>query len=126
MARRRIRLIGGTVPEPDVFQAIAHPARRQLLDALRVREQPVRELAARFQVSRPATSQHLRLLLDANLVTERRLGRENLYQLNAEPLFQVRDWVAFYEEFWRSRLIGLRGTLAELAGEDPEDWGGAR
>jgi DNA-binding transcriptional ArsR family regulator len=103
------------MPELDVFQAIAHPARRQLLDALREREQPVRELAARFQVSRPATSQHLRLLLDSGLVAERRVGRENLYRLTAEPLAEVDGWLAFYEDFWHDRLRKLGGTLAELA-----------
>jgi len=106
---------GGPVPKPDVFQALAHPARRQLLDALREREQPVRELAARFEVSRPATSQHLRVLLESGLVGERRVGRENLYRLTAEPLAEVSGWLAFYEDFWRGRLQKLGGTLAELA-----------
>jgi DNA-binding transcriptional ArsR family regulator len=113
-----MRLVSTTMPEADVFQAIAHPARRKLLDALREREQPVRELAARFDVSRPATSQHLRVLLDANLVTERRVGRENLYRITAEPLAEVSGWLSFYEDFWRTRLKGLRGTLAELAVAD--------
>lgn len=108
------------MPEPDVFQAIAHPARRQLLDALREREQPVRELAARFQVSRPATSQHLRLLLDAGLATERRSGRENFYTLTPEPLVEVSEWLSFYEDFWSERMKALRGTLAELAGGRPD------
>jgi DNA-binding transcriptional ArsR family regulator len=103
------------MPEFDVFQAIAHPARRQLLDALREREQPVRDLAARFAASRPATSQHLRILLDAGLVSERRAGRENLYRLTPEPLAEVSGWLAIYEEFWRGRRNGLRSTLAELA-----------
>ena len=105
------------MPEADVFQAIAHPARRQLLDALREREQPVRELAARFQVSRPATSQHLRILLESGLVAERRAGRENLYRLTPEPLAQVGGWLSFYEAFWRDRLKGLRSTLDALAQE---------
>jgi DNA-binding transcriptional ArsR family regulator len=115
---KRMRQVGATMPEADVFQAIAHPARRQLLDALREREQPVRELAARFDVSRPATSQHLRVLLDAKLVSERRVGRENLYRITAEPLAEVSGWLSFYEGFWRTRLKGLRGTLAELAVAD--------
>ncbi len=105
--------------ESDVFQAIAHPARRQLLDALREREQPVRELAARFQVSRPATSQHLRVLLGVGLVAERRAGRERLYRLTPEPLAEVSGWLACYEEFWRDRIKELRSTLAALADAEP-------
>jgi DNA-binding transcriptional ArsR family regulator len=99
------------VPELDVFQAIAHPARRELLDALRSGELPVRTLAERFDSSRPATSQHLRLLLDAGLVGERRLGRENLYRLTPEPLVEVESWVRAYEQFWNTRLRALRDVL---------------
>jgi DNA-binding transcriptional ArsR family regulator len=99
------------MPEVDVFQAIAHPARRELLDALRAGELPVRALAERFDSSRPATSQHLRLLLDAGLVGERRAGRENLYRLTAEPLVEVGSWLSTYERFWNARLRALRDVL---------------
>jgi DNA-binding transcriptional ArsR family regulator len=99
------------MPDVDVFQAIAHPARRKLLDALAVGEFPVRELANRFDTSRPAISQHLRLLLDAGLVAERRSGRQNLYRLTPEPLVEVQDWIATYEQFWATRLRALRSTL---------------
>ncbi len=102
------------MPETDVYQAIAHPARRALLDALRVNELPVRELAGLFDSSRPATSQHLRVLLAAGLVSERREGRENLYRLTAEPLGQVSHWIGFYEEFWASRLRDLRTVVDGL------------
>jgi DNA-binding transcriptional ArsR family regulator len=102
------------MPDPDVFYAIAHPARRQLLDVLRQREQPVHELAARFASSRPATSQHLRVLLDAGLISERRAGRENLYRLTPEPLAIVGDWLSDYEQFWAERLTALRVMLNEL------------
>jgi DNA-binding transcriptional ArsR family regulator len=99
------------MPDLDVFQAIAHPARRELLDALRAGELPVRSLAERFDSSRPATSQHLRLLLDAGLVGERRLGRENLYRLTPEPLAEVESWLQTYEQFWKSKLHALRTVL---------------
>ncbi|HMH58994.1 MAG TPA: metalloregulator ArsR/SmtB family transcription factor [Galbitalea sp.] len=101
------------MPEVDVFQAIAHPARRELLDALRSQELPVRTLAQRFKSSRPATSQHLRVLLDAGLVAERRHGRENLYRLTAEPLVSVENWLSQYEQFWSARLRSLRQVLGE-------------
>jgi DNA-binding transcriptional ArsR family regulator len=102
------------LPEIDVFQAIAHPSRRELLDALRAGELPVRALAERFDSSRPATSQHLRVLLDASLVNERRVGRENLYRLTPEPLVQVESWIGNYEEFWKTRLRALRTILDDI------------
>ena len=100
--------------EVNVFHAIAHPARRELLDALRDGESPVRTLAARFESSRPATSQHLRLLLDAGLVGERRLGRENFYRLTPEPLASVDSWLSHYEHFWNTKLHSLREVLGEI------------
>jgi DNA-binding transcriptional ArsR family regulator len=99
------------MPDVDVFQAIAHPSRRELLDALRTGELPVRSLAERFESSRPATSQHLRVLLDAGLVGERRIGRENLYRLTPEPLARVESWVGTYEQFWTTKLRALRTVL---------------
>ena len=64
----------------DVFTAIAHPVRRQILDLLRKEERPVKQLAASFSMSRPAISQHLRILLEVGLVAEQREGRENYYR----------------------------------------------
>jgi DNA-binding transcriptional ArsR family regulator len=74
----------------------------------------VRDLATLFASTRPATSQHLRVLLEAGLVAERRAGRENLYRLTPEPLSEVGDWVAFYEQFWTSRLRSLREVVEGL------------
>jgi len=59
-------------------------------------------------------------------VAERRVGRENLYRLTAEPLAEVGDWLAFYEDFWRDRLRKLGGALAELAASADEDQEEAR
>lgn len=100
----------------DVFQAIAHPARRRLLEDLAGGEQPVNSLAAPFAMSRPAVSQHLRVLLDAGLVVERRVGRERVYRLRAEPLREVRDWVGHYEAFRTDKL----GVLGEYLDRTPD------
>lgn len=97
----------------DVFEAIGHPARRQILDLLVMADRSVNSLAGHFAISRPAVSQHLRILLDAGLVTEERRGRERLYHLNAEQLSPVRDWLAQYERFWDNRLDQLKKVLAK-------------
>ena len=99
--------------EPDVFGAISHPARRQMLDLLVESERSVNALTESFDMSRPAVSQHLRVLLDAGLVTEQRHGRERHYRLVPERLNPVRDWIGRYERFWDDRLQRLQNVLAK-------------
>ena len=99
------------VSEPGVFGAISHPARRRMLDLLAEGDSPVNAIAANFQMSRPAVSQHLRILLDAGLVTEQRSGRERRYRLAPERLTPVRDWLAHYERFWDDNFIRLQRQL---------------
>ncbi|MDF3058703.1 MAG: transcriptional regulator, ArsR family [Rariglobus sp.] len=99
--------------QPDVFAAISHRARRQMLDLLYENERSVGDIAAHFEMSRPAVSQHLRVLLDAGLVTEQRHGRERHYQVQPECLGPVRDWIARYERFWDDRLQRLQRHLAK-------------
>jgi DNA-binding transcriptional ArsR family regulator len=101
------------VAEVDVFDAISHPARRALLDALRAGPRPVHDLAGAFAMSRPAVSQHLRVLREAALVVEKRLGRERYYRLDAAPLRRVEAWVGAYEQFWSERLKALDDVLDE-------------
>lgn len=95
------------VPTADVFAAIADPTRRRLLELVTRGDQPVNSLAAAFPMSRPAVSQHLRVLREAGLVTERKIGRERYYRLRPEPLREVSDWMSHYEQFWRERLDRL-------------------
>src|SRR5262249_23967160 len=90
--------------EPGVFVAITHPARRQMLDLLAYGDRPVNAIAENFEMSRPAVSQHHRILLDAGLVSERRHGRERRYRLVPARLWAVRDWIAHYERFWDDHL----------------------
>lgn len=95
----------------DVYQAIAHPVRRQILDELARGESSVNQLAAPFAMSRPAVSQHLRVLREAALVSEHRAGRERIYRLEPAPLREVRDWVTSYDRFWADRLDALGAHL---------------
>jgi len=98
---------------PDTFAAVGDPTRRRVLDLLSRGEMPVRQIAAPFRMSRPAISQHLRILLDAGLVVVRRDGRERYYRLRARPLRQIHDWVAHYERFWQGKLKALGAYLDE-------------
>ncbi len=93
--------------DADIFTAIAHPVRRQILDQLVGGEQSVTRLAEPFGMSRPAISQHLRVLRDVGLVAEQRHGRERQYRLQPERLYEVRAWMQKYERFWRHHLAAL-------------------
>ncbi|WP_123040384.1 ArsR/SmtB family transcription factor [Cohnella candidum] len=97
----------------DVFDAIADPNRRKLIRLLADKDEaPLHELTAQFTMGRTAVSKHLVILKEAGLVTDRKLGRETKYRLNPAPLKEVQDWVAFYEKFWKERLL-LLGKLLE-------------
>jgi DNA-binding transcriptional ArsR family regulator len=99
---------------PDVFAALANPTRRELLRLLLDRgPQPVQRLASHFDMRRPSVSEHLKVLRDAGLISERRSGRQRLYQLEPLPLREVRDWLTPYERFWREKLASLRDLLDE-------------
>jgi DNA-binding transcriptional ArsR family regulator len=104
-------MVSAVVDRSDVFSAISHPARRQMLDLLVEDERSVNAIAGHFDMSRPAVSQHLRILLDAGLVAERRQGRERIYRLIPARLAPVREWIAHYERFWDHHLARLQKHL---------------
>jgi DNA-binding transcriptional ArsR family regulator len=81
----------------DVFEALADPHRRAILERLRGGEHSVRELADGLPISRPAVSRHLRLLSDAGLVTAQPRGTQRLYRLQDEGIAAVR---AYLETVW--------------------------
>jgi DNA-binding transcriptional ArsR family regulator len=101
--------------EPDVFDAISHPARRRMLDLLCQSERSVTAITENFSMSRPAVSQHLRVLLEAGLLTEQRQGRERHYRLVPERLGPVRDWIARYDLFWDDRFLRLQKHLSKTS-----------
>jgi DNA-binding transcriptional ArsR family regulator len=94
-----------------VARAIAEPRRRQILSLVRERELSAGEIAANFEVSRPAVSQHLQVLRNAGLLSERRQGTSRLYRARPEGMVGLRD---FMDEFWTDRLARLK-LAAELA-----------
>jgi DNA-binding transcriptional ArsR family regulator len=93
------------------LHAIAEPRRREILALLADGEQPAGAIAARFDVTRPAISQHLAVLRAAGLVTERRDGTRRLYRARPEGLKDLREWL---DRFWTDRLTDLK-TAAEAA-----------
>ena len=94
-----------------VFQALADPRRRAVLDLLRAGSLSAGAIARQFPVSRPAISKHLRILRRARLVQERRDGRLRLYRLNPEPLSAVDSWLEGYRSFWQANLSSLKSLV---------------
>jgi DNA-binding transcriptional ArsR family regulator len=90
-----------------VFEVLAEPNRRQLLELLRATERPVGELVAELGVSQPAVSKHLRVLRDAGLVEVRSKAQQRLYRVRLEPLRAVDEWLEPYRRLWESRLDDL-------------------
>jgi DNA-binding transcriptional ArsR family regulator len=87
------------------LRAIAEPRRRRILQLVSKRELSAGEIAARFDVTRPAVSQHLTVLREAGLLTERRDGTRRLYRARPQGLDDVR---AFLDQFWGERLDALK------------------
>ncbi|HYD13362.1 MAG TPA: metalloregulator ArsR/SmtB family transcription factor [Allosphingosinicella sp.] len=102
----------------EVFRALADPTRRALLTMLSEEAQPVSALTAHFEMTQPAVSQHLKVLKDAGLVTQRRNGRNQIYALDPEPLRHVADWLEQHVEFWTTRFDNLGRLLREKHGTD--------
>ncbi len=95
----------------DVFAALANPARRQILAALREGPKPVLELSRGFAIGRPAVSEHLQVLRRAGLVREEPRGRERYYHLDPRPLGEVDAWLDTFTRYWTERMRALEMLL---------------
>ena len=97
-----------------MFEVLAEPNRRHLLDLLRERERPVGELVAALGLSQPAVSKHLRLLREAGLVEVRADAQRRVYRLRTEPLREIDEWLAPYRAAWAGRLGALEAHLDDM------------
>jgi DNA-binding transcriptional ArsR family regulator len=98
------------------FAALADETRCRMVEMLNERPRPVHELAAAFDISRPAVSRHLRVLREAEIVDEERRGRENVYSLRRAQLKSLAAWL---DRHWATRLNRLK-ALAESAERKPQ------
>ncbi|UUO08886.1 metalloregulator ArsR/SmtB family transcription factor [Blastopirellula sp. J2-11] len=103
----------------DVFNAIAEPRRRQIIDLLAqsTRPQAVGDLVEALQLSQPTVSKHLAVLRKVGIVSVRKQGQHRLYELNAVELRPVHDWVKTYEQFWSGQLSRIKQRAEKLAAE---------
>ncbi len=101
----------------DAFNAVAEPRRRQILEALGRQELSVNEIVKKLGWTQPMVSKHLGVLKQVGLVKERRVGRQRLYQVNAERLKPIYEWVAPFERYWSESFDRLDRILEEMKKE---------
>lgn len=97
----------------DVFQALADPTRRQIVEALALGETGFGELAKGFDMSRPAVSQHLKVLKEAGVVTVRADAQRRIYRLEPGALAGIDDWLERVRRYWNPRLDALERALRD-------------
>lgn len=105
----------------DVFNAVAEPQRRQILNLLAQGERSVSDIAAALDFRQPQASKHLRVLREVGLVRVRGAGQQRLYALDAQHLKPIFDWVSAFERFWNQRFDGLAAYLAEIQAQEQPD-----
>lgn len=102
----------------DVFEAVAEPHRRTLLDALRHGERTAGELVDTLPgLTQPTVSRHLRVLREVGLVEVRSDAQRRIYALRADGLVEMDSWIASYRHFWADRLDALEDHLQATFGE---------
>ena len=106
--------MGRVVNTSDVFNAIAHEPRREILDALLAGETSVGAIVDQVSMSQPQVSKHLRVLSEVGLVRCRADGRRRLYRLEPARLRPLREWLAAYEQAWNARMDRVDDYLREL------------
>lgn len=96
---------------PDVFQVLADPTRRRIVDALRSGEHSVGDLVKVVDIGQPGVSRQLQILEDANFVIVRPEGRRRLYALRPEPFRELSEFVTGYRAIWEGRLDRIAAEL---------------
>ena len=101
--------------QSDPLTALGDPTRRSIFERLADRPRAVGELAIDLPISRPAVSQHLKVLKDAGLVIDRRAGNRRIYQLNPDGVGRLR---AYLDQFWNQALVAFKATVEQGVEED--------
>jgi len=104
-----------------VFNAIAEPQRRDIIELLRNGEHGVTEIAEALGISQPGASKHLRVLREVGLVRARSEGKQRLYGLDARGLRPIHQWVGGFEEFWNESFDRLNAYVKELQRRERND-----
>src|SRR5215217_6783653 len=88
----------------DVFQAISDPTRRQIINLIAQKSMNLNAIADNFEISRPAISQHIKILTECGMVVVRQEGRERFCEAKLDGLKEVSNWVDQYKQFWNQQF----------------------
>jgi DNA-binding transcriptional ArsR family regulator len=102
----------------DVFSAIGEPKRRALIEKLVIEEMTVSELVDAMQWRQPMVSKHLGVLKDVGIVTERRVGRCRIYQVQPEKLRPIQEWIHQFEKYWGGTMDQLETYLEKIQAKE--------
>jgi DNA-binding transcriptional ArsR family regulator len=102
------------VARRDVFQAIADPTRREIINMIAHHSLNLNAVADNFNVSRPAISKHIKILTECGLIEIKQQGRERFCEAKLEKLSEVSDWVEEYRKFWTAKFDLLEEYLNTL------------
>ena len=98
----------------DVFQAIADPTRREIINMIAHQTLNLNAVAEKFHQSRPAISKHIKILTECGLITITQRGRERHCEAKLQKLNEVSDWVEQYKKFWETKLDALEVYLKDI------------
>jgi DNA-binding transcriptional ArsR family regulator len=101
----------------DVYQAIADPTRRAIINMIATQPHNVNTIAANFAVTRQAISLHIQILADCGLIKVKQQGRDRLCEARLDQLSEVSTWVDQYRQHWESKLDNLEKYVAQLKNE---------
>jgi DNA-binding transcriptional ArsR family regulator len=104
-----------------IYEALAEPTRRRILDLLREQPRLVGELAELLAISQPGVSKHLKVLRDVGLVRVRQDAQRHWYELRSEPLQEMDAWLSTYRHLWNTRLDRLDDYLQEMKRKEETD-----
>lgn len=102
----------------DVFQAIADPTRRQIINMVARQSMNVNAVAGNFDVSRTAIYKHVKILTECGLIVIKQQGRERFYEARLEKLHEISDWVEQYRQFWTASFDALENYLNQIQSKD--------
>jgi DNA-binding transcriptional ArsR family regulator len=96
---------------PDVFQVIADPSRRQMMQLLSKDSMTINDLAENFEISRPAVSKHIKIMYKAGFISIKDIGRERYCTLKQEGFEEIQDFINYFDKFWTTKLKKLEMLL---------------
>lgn len=95
----------------DVFQVIADPSRRQMLQLLSKKSLTINNLAGNFDMSRPAVSKHIKVLYNSGFISIQDIGRERYCTLRRDGFNELQNWISYFDKFWEGKLKKLELLL---------------